>query len=101
MLAAMGQRGELYDQIRANGFHVTVGEAKKASASIAVPVFGSRWRVVGALCIGAPADANVAASLAKLAPRLKRAAESLSASLSYDDDSAVQRVTMARSTWHP
>ncbi|MDM0113711.1 IclR family transcriptional regulator [Variovorax sp. J22R133] len=101
MLAAMGQRGEIYDQIRARGFHVTVGEAKKASASIAVPVFGSRWRVVGALCIGAPAEGNVADRLAKLAPRLKRAAESLSASLSYDDDSAVQRVTMARSTWHP
>jgi DNA-binding IclR family transcriptional regulator len=101
MLAAMGQQGELYDVIRARGYHVTVGEAKRTSASIAVPVFGSRWRVVGALCIGAPADGDVEAKLTKLAPRLKRTAESLSAALSYDEDTATQRVTMARSTWHP
>lgn len=101
MLAAMGTQGKLYDDIRSRGFHVTVAEAKKASASIAVPVFGSRWRVVGALCIGARADANVQTRLESLAPRLKRTAESLSAALSYDDDLATQRVAMARSTWHP
>jgi DNA-binding IclR family transcriptional regulator len=102
MLAAMGQQGEVYDEIRRRGYHVTVGEAKRRAASIAVPVFGSRWRVVGALCIGAPAADDVAIELARFAPRLKRAAESLSAALSYDDaDGATQRVKVARSSWHP
>jgi DNA-binding IclR family transcriptional regulator len=101
MLAALGTQGPLYDEIRARGFHVTIGEAKQASASIAVPVFGSRWRMVGALCIGARPDADVEARLTKLAPRLKRAAESLSAALSFDGDLETRRVTAARSTWHP
>jgi len=101
MLAALGQRGELYDQIRTRGYHVTVGEAKRTSASIAVPVFGSRWRVEGALCMGAPAGADAEAKLTGFAGRLKRAAESLSAALSYDDDAATRRLTVVRSTWHP
>jgi DNA-binding IclR family transcriptional regulator len=101
MLAAMGQQGEVYDAIRHRGYHITVGEAKKRGASIAVPVFGSRWRVVGALCIGAPAGENASAELSKFASKLKRAAASLSAALSYDADDATQRVKVARSSWHP
>lgn len=101
MLAAMGRQGAVYDEIRARGFHVTVAEAKSRSASIAVPVFGNRWRVVGALCIGAPVSAEVEAELTSFAPRLKRAAEGLSASLSYDDDEVTRRLEVARSNWHP
>lgn len=101
MLAAMGRQGKIYDEIRVRGFHVTVGEARETSASIAVPVFGNRWRMVGALCIGARVDAKVLDRLEKLAPQLKRAAESLSAALSYEDDAATQRIIVARSTWHP
>lgn len=59
ILAAMGQHGALYDEIRARGYHITVGEARVTSASIAVPVFGSRWRVAGALCIGGPVGPTV------------------------------------------
>lgn len=101
MLAAMGKQGALYDEIRSRGYHVTVAEAKSKSASIAVPVFGNRWRIVGALCIGAPAGAHVAAELTNFAPRLKRAAEALSAALSYDDDAVARRLEVARSSWHP
>lgn len=101
MLAAMGRKGELYDVIRQRGYHITVGEAKHTSASIAVPVFGSRWRVVGALCIGATAEAGVEQALAKFSDKLKRAADALSAVLSYDGDQAAVRLTTARSTWHP
>ncbi|VTU45721.1 Transcriptional regulator KdgR (plasmid) [Variovorax sp. SRS16] len=101
MLAAMGRQGVLYDEIRSRGYHVTVAEAKSKSASIAVPVFGNRWRVVGALCIGAPAGAHVDDELTQFAPRLKRAAEALSAALSYDDDAVARRLEVARSSWHP
>jgi DNA-binding IclR family transcriptional regulator len=101
ILAAMGQQGGLYDEIRARGYHVTVGEAKVTSASIGVPVFGSRWKVVGALCIGAPAEAGVETRLACFASQLRRAAETLSAALSYDSDGAARRLDQARATWHP
>lgn len=101
ILAAMGQQGKLYDEIRARGYHVTVGEAKVASASIGVPVFGSRWKVVGALCIGAPAEAGVEIRLAGFAPQLRRAAETLSAALSYESDGVSRRLVHARATWHP
>ncbi|GAB2896640.1 IclR family transcriptional regulator [Paralcaligenes ginsengisoli] len=101
ILAAAGQQGKLYDEIRARGYHVTVGEAKVTSASIGVPVFGSRWRIIGALCIGAPAEAGVETKLAGFAPQLKRAAQALSAALSYESDGAAQRLIKARATWHP
>ena len=46
MLAAMGHQGALNDEIRARGFHVTVGEAKKllqASLSRSLGVGGVWW----------------------------------------------------------
>lgn len=101
ILAAQGQQGGLYDEIRARGYHVTVGEAKVTSASIGVPVFGSRWKVIGALCIGAPAEPGVEARLARFAPQLMRAAETLSAALSYESDRASRELIRARATWHP
>jgi DNA-binding IclR family transcriptional regulator len=101
MLAALGRQGEDYDAIRQRGYHVTVGEAKTRSASIAVPVFGSRWRVVGALCIGAPAGTGVRKTLDGFASKLKRTAELLSAALSYEADDSSERLKSARSSWHP
>jgi len=81
IMAALGHAGELYDEIRARGYHITIGEAKQASASIAAAVFGNRWRVVGALCIGAPATPQVQAELSAYAPELMRTALTLSATL--------------------
>lgn len=101
MLAALGRPGVVYDEIRQRGYHITVGEARKTSASIAVPVFGSRWRIVGALCIGAPAGTEVKKRLIAFADRLKRTAELLSAALSYEADDASERLRLARSSWHP
>jgi DNA-binding IclR family transcriptional regulator len=101
MLAALGRQGAVYDEIRLQGFHITVGEARKTSASIAVPVFGSRWRVVGALCIGAAAADDVRDRLLEFAPKLKRTGELLSAALSYDANDVSERVRVARSSWHP
>jgi len=101
MLAAMGRQGTVYDEIRRAGYHITVGEAKRTSASIAVPVFGSRWKVVGALCVGAPAGDAVKARLVCFAEPLKRTAALLSAALSFAADDPSERVKVAQSSWHP
>ncbi len=100
LLAYMGEAGPVFDEIRARGYHVTVGEARRTSASVAVPVFGNRWRVAGALCIGMPASPDVAPRLHAHAPKLLRAAQALSAVLSYDAAMARQQAR-PRATWHP
>ncbi|ALM84523.1 IclR family transcriptional regulator [Bordetella sp. N] len=100
LLAYMGEAGPLYDAIRARGYHVTVGEARQTSASIAVPVFGNRWRVAGALCIGMPVSSDVAPRLHAYAPRLMQAAQALSAMLSFDAGVA-RHGSRLQATWHP
>jgi len=99
LLAFTGRPGAVYDEIRKRGFHVTIGEAKKVSASVAAPVFGARWGVVGALCIGMPADLATQGKLRSLAPQVMMAAERLSRKLQSDQGG--QSPTTARSTWHP
>lgn len=100
LLAFSGRPGKLYDDIRKRGFHCTIGEAKRGSASVAAPVFGARWNVVGALCIGMPAQVATESMLQALAPTVMRAAENLSRVLHADQ---VKRgsLRLARSAWHP
>jgi DNA-binding IclR family transcriptional regulator len=100
LLAFRGQQGKLYDKIRKQGFHFTIGEAKKVSASVAAPVFGTRWNVVGALCIGMPASVATASLLRELAPEVMRAAENLSRILHSDQEDRGS-LKLARSAWHP
>jgi len=78
LLAFAGQAGPLYDAIRKRGFHHTIGEARSGGASISAPVFGSRWNVVGALCIGIPAGEATASLLLSYAPRLLASTTKLS-----------------------
>ena len=100
LLAFSGKDGKLYDDIRKRGFHVTIGEANKVSASVAAPVFGARWNVLGALSIGVASDTATEEMLRGYAPVLMRAAEKLSRALT-EDKKGRQPLAMARSTWHP
>jgi DNA-binding IclR family transcriptional regulator len=100
LLAFSGRKGKLYDEIRERGFHVTIGEANKVWASVAAPVLGTRWNVVGALCIGVPAAVASRPLLRSYAPSLMKAAERLSRELSHDQVKRKQ-LTLARSTWYP
>lgn len=84
LLAFSGAKGRLYEEIRRRGFHVTIGEASPVSASVAAPVYGPSWRVVGALCIGMPAGEASEEKLSAFAPRLLRAADKLSRALVAD-----------------
>jgi DNA-binding IclR family transcriptional regulator len=101
ILAAQGEPGRLFDEIRAQGFYFTVGESKKTSGSIATPVFGNRWKVLGALCIGAPATPDVADVLMPLAPILLRVSRSLSAALSYAMVDSEGFSGARKTTWYP
>jgi len=100
LLAFTGRQGRLYDEIRQRGFHFTIGEASKASASVAAPVFGARWNVVGALCIGVPSITANEKLLRAYAPELMKAAEKLSRALN-EEQMEHKPLALARSTWHP
>ncbi len=100
LLAFTGRQGSLYDEIRQRGFHFTIGEASKASASVAAPVFGARWNVVGALCIGVPSNTANEKLLRAYAPALMLAAEKMSRALN-EEHTARKPLALARSTWHP
>jgi DNA-binding IclR family transcriptional regulator len=100
ILAASGRSGALYDTIRARGFHVTLGEAKKSSASVAAAVFGTHQQVVGAICIGGPIEEMTEQMLFSFGPQLVRVARSLSTELSSGggrDDP----LTRVQAHWHP
>jgi DNA-binding IclR family transcriptional regulator len=100
ILAFNGRPGKEYDEIRKRGFHVTVGEAHEAAASVAAPVFGARWTVVGALSLGGAAATLSRARLAGYAPTVVKAAAGLSSLLSRNSQGA-RPLAMATSTWHP
>lgn len=99
LLAFSGSAGKLYDEIRKRGFHTTIAEARKVSASVAAPVFGARGGVVGAVCIGMPATVATPAKLRKLAPEVMMAAERLSRKLQSDQGG--NALAIASSSWHP
>jgi DNA-binding IclR family transcriptional regulator len=100
ILAFNDRAGKEYDEIRRRGFHVTVGEAHQAAASVAAPVFGARWTVVGALSLGGAASALPRSRLTGYAPMVVKAAARLSSALSRNSKEA-RPLAMATSTWHP
>ena len=54
ILAFIGKRGKLFDDIRHRGYHITIGEARERSASVSAHVFGAGWSVIGAVNISCP-----------------------------------------------
>jgi DNA-binding IclR family transcriptional regulator len=96
LLAFAGQAGSLYDSIRKRGFHYTIGEARSGGASISAPVLGSRWNVVGALCIGIPASEATESVLLTYAPALLAAAKKLSRTLAKQQASIPRLVQLTR-----
>jgi DNA-binding IclR family transcriptional regulator len=49
LMAFTGEAGALYDQVRAAGYYISLGERDPDTAAVAVPVFGMSDRFVGAL----------------------------------------------------
>lgn len=54
ILAFSGQAGQLYSDIRQQGFHISLGERDPEVSSVAAPVLGFAGKAMGAVCISGP-----------------------------------------------
>jgi DNA-binding IclR family transcriptional regulator len=98
ILAFSGARGAPYEAIRECGFHLSLGEREPEVASVAAPVFGLNWRLLGSMCISGPSSRLTRAKLEKHTPRVIRAANQLSYALAGSRSAATPA---AVSRWHP
>ena len=81
ILAFSGAKGEPYEAIRECGFHISMGEREAEVSSVAAPVFGVNWRLLGSICISGPSSRLTKAKLEKHAKVVMRAANRLSYAL--------------------
>jgi DNA-binding IclR family transcriptional regulator len=98
ILAFSGAKGEPYEAIRERGYHVSMGERESEVSSVAAPVFGLNWRLLGSMCISGPSSRLAKATLEKHARSVIRAANQLSYALAGSRSEATPR---ALSRWHP
>jgi DNA-binding IclR family transcriptional regulator len=54
ILAFVGEKGKVYEQDRRRGYDISMGEREPEVASVAAPVFGLSWRLLGSMCISGP-----------------------------------------------
>ena len=98
ILAFSGEPGAVYEEIRRRGFHVSVGERDAEVSSVAAPVFGLNWRLLGSMCISGPSSRLSKARLEGHAQRVMDAANRLSYALAGSVSEDTPKVV---STWHP
>lgn len=97
LLAFSGEPGALYERIRRDGFYISIGEREAEIASVSAPVFGSNWRLLGALSVSGPAGRLPRAKLQGFAKLVSQKASQLSYALS----GGAQRAAPVRTQWHP
>lgn len=98
ILAFSGAAGEPYEAIRKRGFHLSLGEREPEVSSVAAPVFGLNWRLLGSMCISGPSSRLTKARLEKHAKTVIGAANQLSYALAGSRSAATPAVV---SRWHP
>lgn len=98
ILAFSGAAGEPYESIREQGFQISMGEREAEVASVAAPVFGLNWRLLGSICISGPSARLPKTKLMKHAKSVIRAANQLSYALAGSKSAHTPR---AVSRWHP
>ncbi|MFC4278150.1 IclR family transcriptional regulator [Achromobacter aloeverae] len=81
ILAFEGEPGAQFEQIRRQGYWCTLAEMHPGAASVAAPVFGGSWKVIGALCVAGPADRLGLKELEAYAPAVMQAARKASGAL--------------------
>lgn len=98
ILAFSGARGESYEEIRRKGYAITSGEREPGVASVAAPVFGPNWRLLGSIVVSGPASRLSRAKLTRHAELVVRAANGLSYALGggYKADSTESRTRTRR-----
>ncbi|MFC5521378.1 IclR family transcriptional regulator [Polaromonas jejuensis] len=99
ILAFSGEPGEVYEQIRKQGYHWSIGEREQGVATVSAPVFGMHWRLLGSVCISGPASRLPPSALESLAPLAMATARQLSYALA-GKASAVP-AALPPSRWHP
>lgn len=98
ILAFSGIGGEEYETIRRRGYHMSMGERDREVSSVAAPVFGLNWRLLGSMCISGPTARLSKSKLQVHAKTVMNAANQLSYALA---GSASQETPKVISTWHP
>ena len=98
ILAFSGSAGEPYETIRKRGYHISLGEREAEVASVAAPVFGLNWRLLGSMCISGPSSRLGKTRLEKYARTVIRAANQLSYALAGSRSAETPAVL---SRWHP
>lgn len=98
ILAFSGERGEPYESIRRCGYHLSLGEREPEVSSVAAPVFGLNWRLLGSMCISGPSSRLTKARLQKYTKHVIRAANQLSYALAGSRSANTPPVV---SNWHP
>lgn len=98
ILAFSGAKGEPYEAIRERGYHISMGERETEVSSVAAPVFGLNWRLLGSMCISGPSSRLTKTILEKHAKMVIRAANQLSYALAGTTSPATPA---AVSRWHP
>lgn len=98
ILAFSGEPGRIYEEIRRKGFHLSMGERDAQVSSVAAPVFGLNWRLLGSMCISGPSTRLDQAQLVAHARTVMDAANRLSYALAGERSQETPKVV---STWHP
>jgi DNA-binding IclR family transcriptional regulator len=98
ILAFSGEPGEVYEGIRRRGYHVSMGERELQVSSVAAPVFGLNWRLLGSMCISGPTARLNESQLEAHARTVMDAANRLSYALAGERSQETPKVI---SSWHP
>jgi DNA-binding IclR family transcriptional regulator len=98
ILAFSGEEGSVYEDIRRRGYHISMGEREPQVSSVAAPVFGLNWRLLGSMCISGPTSRLTRALLESHAEDVMGSANRLSYALA---GAASQDTPKVISRWHP
>jgi hypothetical protein len=98
ILAFMGEKGQVDEQIRQRGYDISMGEREPEVSSVAAPVFGLSWRLLGSMCISGPTSRLSQKKLEAHAKTVIAAANALSYELAGSVTGETPGVV---STWHP
>ncbi|HEY9280134.1 MAG TPA: IclR family transcriptional regulator [Eoetvoesiella sp.] len=99
ILAFTGAPDKEFDSIRRKGYYISIGERDPDVASISAPVYGAKWKLLGAISISGPSSRLPKKKLESLAEVLLTKANRLSITLG--GRRPPQSMTAAMSKWHP
>ena len=101
ILAYSGEAGEPYESIRQSGYAMSLGERDPEVSSVAAPVFGLQWRLLGSICISGPTSRLNKKRLLELTQTIQKAANQLSYAIAGNRAQALASQGAAKATWHP